>query len=130
MRFDLRYLCSGIAQLNVVPSFILQAKSCSLATRLLPVLDLPSLGVLRGRLRLRAESLRHSFPVSGFYQASTKSGASCLGVLNDLEERGLPRSGILFVVDGGSGLNKALEERYAVHDPKKTPDRPCSLLCS
>jgi transposase-like protein len=57
--------------------------------------------------------------VLGFYQANTESGASCLGLLNNLERRGLPRSGLLFVVDGGSGLNKALEEKYAVHDPKK-----------
>lgn len=57
--------------------------------------------------------------VLGFYQANSESGASCLGLLNDLERRGLPRSGILFVVDGGSGLNKALEEKYSVHDPKK-----------
>lgn len=57
--------------------------------------------------------------VLGFYQANTESGSSCLGLLNDMEKRGLPRSGILFVVDGGSGLNKALEEKYSVHDPKK-----------
>ena len=57
--------------------------------------------------------------VLGFYQANTESGASCLGLLGDLEKRGLPRSGLLFVVDGGSGLNKALEDKYSVHDPKK-----------
>lgn len=57
--------------------------------------------------------------VLGFYQASTENSASCLGLLRDLEKRGLPGSGILFVVDGGSGLNKALEDKYSVHDTKK-----------
>ena len=57
--------------------------------------------------------------VLGFYQANTESGASCLGLLNDLEKMGLPSSGVLFVVDGGSGLNKALEERYSVQDPRQ-----------
>jgi putative transposase len=41
--------------------------------------------------------------VLGFYQANTESGASCLGLLNDLERRGLPSRGQLFVVDGGAG---------------------------
>jgi transposase-like protein len=36
-----------------------------------------------------------------------------------LESRGLPAAGLLFIVDGGSGLNKALEEKYAVHDRKR-----------
>lgn len=57
--------------------------------------------------------------VLGFYQANTESGASCLGLLNDLERRGLPQHGLLFIVDGGSGLNKALDEKYSTHDPKK-----------
>jgi len=57
--------------------------------------------------------------VLGFYQANTESGASCLGLLNDLEKRGLPQRGLLFVVDGGSGLNKALDEKYSTHDPKQ-----------
>lgn len=57
--------------------------------------------------------------VLGFHQANMESGASCLGLLKDLQKRGLPQSGILFVVDGGSGLNKALEEKYSVHDPEK-----------
>jgi len=57
--------------------------------------------------------------VLGFYQANTESGASCLGLLNDLERRGLPSRGLLFVVDGGSGLNKALDEKYSTHDSKK-----------
>lgn len=57
--------------------------------------------------------------VLGFYQANTESGASCLELLNDLERRGLPQRGLLFVVDGGSGLNKALDEKYSTHDSKK-----------
>lgn len=55
----------------------------------------------------------------GIYQANTENAASCLGLLEDLEGRGLPRSGLLFIVDGGSGLNSALEQKYAVHDPDK-----------
>jgi len=57
--------------------------------------------------------------VLGAYEAHTETGAACLELLNDLERRGLPRYGLLFVVDGGSGLNKALEEKYQVHDPKR-----------
>ena len=52
----------------------------------------------------------------GIYQANTENGASCLALLSDLERRGLPKRGVLFVVDGGSGLNSALEQKYAVHD--------------
>lgn len=54
--------------------------------------------------------------VLGIYQADTESGAACLGLLEDLERRGLPRSGLLFVVDGGSGLNSALEQKYSIAD--------------
>lgn len=57
--------------------------------------------------------------VLGFYQANTESGASCLGLLNDLERRGLPSRGLLFVVDGGAGLNKALDDKYSCSDTKK-----------
>jgi putative transposase len=56
--------------------------------------------------------------VLGIYQAETENSRSCLELLNDLERRGLPESGLLFIVDGGSGLNKALEEKYLVHDRK------------
>ncbi len=56
--------------------------------------------------------------VLGIYQADTENSASCLALLNDLQFRGLPELGLLFVVDGGSGLNKALEEKYQVHDRK------------
>ncbi|MFN9969688.1 MAG: transposase, partial [Phycisphaerae bacterium] len=39
-------------------------------------------------------------------------------LLNDLQSRGVPEAGLLFVVDGGSGLNLALEEKYRVHDKR------------
>jgi transposase-like protein len=55
----------------------------------------------------------------GIYQANTENGASCLALLSDLERRGLPSHGILFVVDGGSGLNSALEQKYAIHDDSR-----------
>jgi len=51
--------------------------------------------------------------VLGIYQASSENYESCLDLLNDLERRGLPSSGLLFIVDGGSGLNKALNIKYA-----------------
>ena len=57
--------------------------------------------------------------VLGIYQADTENSKSCITLLNDLQSRGLPESGLLFVVDGGSGLNKALEEKYLVDDRKK-----------
>lgn len=57
--------------------------------------------------------------VLGIYQADTENSKSCLELLNDLESRGLPESGIIFIVDGGSGLNKALEEKYLVHDKRR-----------
>jgi putative transposase len=57
--------------------------------------------------------------VLGIYQADTENSRSCLELLNNLESRGLPAAGLLFIVDGGSGLNKALEEKYAVHDRKR-----------
>ncbi len=57
--------------------------------------------------------------VLGIYQADTENSKSCLELLNDLESRGLPESGIIFTVDGGSGLNKALEEKYLVQDKRR-----------
>jgi len=57
--------------------------------------------------------------VLGIYEADTENETACLGLLNDLEKRGVSPVGILYVVDGGSGLNKALESKYSVHDPKK-----------
>jgi putative transposase len=57
--------------------------------------------------------------VLGIYQADTENSDSCIELLNDLESRGLPSSGLLFIVDGGSGLNKALEDKYEVHDKRR-----------
>lgn len=57
--------------------------------------------------------------VLGIYQADTENSKSCLNLLTDLQNRGLPESGLIFIVDGGSGLNKALEEKYLVHLKKE-----------
>ena len=57
--------------------------------------------------------------VLGIYQASTENHESCLELLNDLEKRGLPERGLLFIVDGGSGLNKALNIKYACDDKRR-----------
>lgn len=57
--------------------------------------------------------------VLGIYQASSEDHQSCLELLNDLEKRGLPASGLLFIVDGGSGLNKALDLKYFCNDKKR-----------
>ena len=54
--------------------------------------------------------------VLGIYQASSENNKSCLDLLNDLESRGLPEQGLLFIVDGGSGLNKALNLKYQCDD--------------
>ena len=89
------------------------------------VLDLAK-GIIDGK-RFRQEGVVLALGVSeggkkqvlGAYQAHTETGAACLELLKDLERRGLPAEGLLFVVDGGSGLNKALEQKYAVHDKKR-----------
>lgn len=57
--------------------------------------------------------------VLGIYQASTEHHQNCLSLLENLTKRGLPEEGLLFIVDGGSGLNKALNLKYAVDDPEK-----------
>lgn len=57
--------------------------------------------------------------VLGIYQADSENHQSCLELLNDLESRGLPSSGLLFIVDGGSGLNKALNLKYACDDKRR-----------
>ena len=56
--------------------------------------------------------------VLGIYQSSTENSAACTELLADLERRGLPEANLLFVVDGGSGLNKALNEKYQISDPE------------
>ena len=55
--------------------------------------------------------------VLGIYQSSTENSAACLNLLADLEKRGLPERELLFIVDGGSGLNKALNDKYQIDDP-------------
>lgn len=57
--------------------------------------------------------------VLGIYQASGEDHSSCLELLNNLQERGLASENLLFIVDGGSGLNKALNLKYYCNDPKK-----------
>lgn len=57
--------------------------------------------------------------VLGIYEASTENSASCIELLNDLESRGLPQDNLIFIVDGGSGLNKALNDKYDVNKPQK-----------
>jgi transposase-like protein len=57
--------------------------------------------------------------VLGIYQANSENHEACLELLNDLEKRGLPTSGLLFIVDGGSGLNKALNIKYNCDDKAK-----------
>ena len=56
--------------------------------------------------------------VLGIYQSSTENSAACLQLLEDLERRGLPLEDLLFVVDGGSGLNKALDQKYQIDNPE------------
>jgi putative transposase len=57
--------------------------------------------------------------VLGIYQCSTENSAACRNLLDDLERRGLPEGELLFVVDGGSGLNKALNDKYETGEPGK-----------
>jgi len=57
--------------------------------------------------------------VLGIYQSSSEDSESCINLLNDLESRGLKERGVLFIVDGGSGLNKALNDKYNCNDDKK-----------
>jgi transposase-like protein len=57
--------------------------------------------------------------ILGLYESSTENSQVCHELLEDLAKRGLPQREILFVVDGGKGLNTALEERYAVSDVEK-----------
>ncbi|MGK5089826.1 transposase [Bdellovibrionota bacterium FG-2] len=65
--------------------------------------------------------------VLGIYQSSTENSSACIALLEELERRGLPERDLLFIVDGGSGLNKALEVKYEVNDPEKR--RAVRLRC-
>lgn len=66
--------------------------------------------------------------VLGIYESSTENSASCRGLLDELERRGLQENELLFIVDGGSGLNKALNEKYELQDPKRR--RAVRIRCS
>jgi putative transposase len=57
--------------------------------------------------------------VLGIYQSSTEHSGACRALFDDLERRGLPEGELLFVVDGGSGLNKALNEKYETGEPSR-----------
>jgi len=49
----------------------------------------------------------------GFWEGATENHEVATALLNDLEERGLKLNAkVLFVIDGGKGLAKALKERY------------------
>jgi transposase-like protein len=54
----------------------------------------------------------------GIYQCSSEHSENCKSLLDDLENRGLKGENLLFVVDGGSGLNKALREKYETDNPE------------
>ena len=60
----------------------------------------------------------------GFWQGSSENHEICEALFRDLERRGLVRSRrILFVTDGGSGLRKALRERFG----KKLVHQRCAM---
>jgi transposase-like protein len=65
--------------------------------------------------------------VLGIYQSSTENSAACIELLGDLERRGLAERDLLFIVDGGGGLNKALNEKYQVENP--TDRRALRVRC-
>jgi len=67
-------------------------------------------------LGVGADGRKH---VLGIYQSSTENSAACRELLDDLERRGLRENELLFIVDGGSGLNKALNEKYDLRDPAR-----------
>lgn len=49
----------------------------------------------------------------GFWEGATENHDICEALLSDLESRGLkPGKEILFVTDGGGGINKTLKRRY------------------
>jgi putative transposase len=60
----------------------------------------------------------------GFWQGSSENHEICEALFNDLERRGLALSKrILFVTDGGSGLIKALRDRFG----KKLLHQRCAI---
>jgi putative transposase len=59
-----------------------------------------------------------------FWQGSLENHETCAALFRDLERRGLVCSKrILFVTDGGSGLRKALRERFG----KKLVQQRCAI---
>ncbi len=60
----------------------------------------------------------------GFWQGSSENHELCASLFSDLERRGLALTRrILFVTDGGSGLRKALRERFG----KKLVHQRCAI---
>ena len=60
----------------------------------------------------------------GFWQGSSENHEICEALFRDLERRGLALSRrLLFVTDGGSGLRKALRERFG----KKLVHQRCAI---
>ncbi len=60
----------------------------------------------------------------GFWQGATENHEICEGLLADMERRGLSLSRkILWITDGGSGVIKALKERFA----KKLIHQRCTI---
>ena len=116
----------GVSKSSVSRSWIRSSKKQleTLLTRQLKELDIVAvfidgkrfgkLGVIVA-LGIGSDGRKH---VIGIYQSSTENSSACRGLLDDLERRGLPEQDILFIVDGGSGLNKALNEKYEINDPK------------
>jgi len=114
----------GVSKSSVSRSWVKSTKKQveKLLTRDLGALDIVAvfidgkrfskLGVIVA-LGVGADGKKH---VLGIYQSSTENSAACIELLNDLERRGLPERDLLFVVDGGSGLNKALNSKYQADD--------------
>lgn len=69
-------------------------------------------------LALGVSSIGKKF-ILGIYQADTETGAAVMNLLTNLETRGLPTTKLLFIVDGGSGLNSCLNKKYSINDPTK-----------
>jgi transposase-like protein len=54
--------------------------------------------------------------VLGFWEGATENNDICKGLFSDLERRGLKLSKrIIWVTDGGSGIKKALRDRFGRH---------------
>lgn len=52
----------------------------------------------------------------GFWEGATENSTLCEELLSDLERRGLKLSdNVIFIVDGGKGIHKALKSRYGTN---------------